>query len=407
MNHLPASKALLLLPLLLATTACGFATDRGEDGGTDGGDPVTLCADLIAPLTTIALDPEGAPTQIHVAATFASEQIWVTYSIPVPGGNFSIQGLRVACDGSLVGAPFVVSDDVAVNQLDSVVAGSGDRVMIAWQADNQGSPYNLDTFHRVYGPDGTALTGPTELAALRQGVVNVHNAWMPAVAGRAGGGFTLVGAWGHADATAFQAYGQHLDAEGALVGESWDWSLLPTLGQVFPTVSLDQSGAVFAAWQEDTAGDPQIVQGTLASGATTPGAAVAVAGSGGGQGPSLSSFGSETWLAFSTPAGLQIRLPDGTFGSAGLPGDFGASVAAHEGGAMIAWYHPVAGYTAEVHYAWISSAGLVSGAGSAQTTTAISAYALTLTSLGDGRFFLAWQEGQNPDFFLRGRFLSP
>ncbi|MDF1562775.1 MAG: hypothetical protein P1V51_07015 [Deltaproteobacteria bacterium] len=403
----PAAHLALLLPLLALSLACGTpADDDGRDGGGDGGTNHTPCADLTPPTENLALDTLGPLTQIHAAAAFANQEIWVAYSHPSEGGNFSIQALRLSCDGAPIGEPWAVSADDTINQLDPAIVGSGERVLVAWQSDNQTAPYNLDTHFRLYDAEGAALTGPTELAARRGGVVNEQNAWMPQIAPRAQGGFTLVGAWGHADATAFQAYGQHLDADASLVGESWDWDLRPAIGQVNPTVSLDGARTLQVAW-DDGGGSTGVTTSSLAEGAGAPAAATPIGGSAGGTHPSLASHGSETWLAYAGMNQPRLRLPGGLLINLGDPGtDHSPVVAADETGAMVAWYRNLGGLSNEVHFVRVASDGTLSGAGEVGTTNA-APYPLSLIALGGGRFFLTWQDGANPDFVIRGRFLTP
>ena len=173
-------------------------------GGDSGGDSgrTWQCGYLAACLAEWTdgvreLDPDGPDTQIHSDVAFDGTQFWFTWNRPNDAANFDVFASAVACDGSGVVSPFMVSESEQ-NEVDPVLAVGGEQVMFAWTGS---SASGVDIRYRGYLRDGTPVTGATVFAASRNGAPVTGNAMLPDLAAGADG-FVLAGSWGHSEAPA-------------------------------------------------------------------------------------------------------------------------------------------------------------------------------------------------------------
>ncbi|MFH2004951.1 MAG: hypothetical protein ABI333_00060, partial [bacterium] len=176
--------------------------DAGGDAAPDGG-IVDPCE---APLkdTVFELDPDGPDTQIHVAAAFDGEAVWIVYNRPDSRGYFDVYGLRLGCDGAVVLPPFMINT-TDENDVDPTLAVADGNVYVTWASDNNTGVNNMDILFRTFDVDGTPIMAADQiLETTHDGTPVVGNAMAPDVAALPNGQFVVAGARGLDVAPGFQ-----------------------------------------------------------------------------------------------------------------------------------------------------------------------------------------------------------
>jgi len=374
-------------------------TGAPDAGGSDAGPP--SCAEQ-APLDVdLEIDPGGPDTQIHAAAAFDGEGIWVVYNRPEPGdtGNFDVWAQRLGCDGEpLLPSPLRVNTTTPHNDVDPDLAVSDGRVLFAWSSDSGELPDNLSLHFRVFEVDGTAvMEEDAELVTTWDGADATGNHWEASVTGRPGGGFVVAGSRAIPDATTFQVFAPPLTAEGALDGDTWYPVLEPDVSQTAPSVTY-RDDTPWLAWTREDDTTQQVMLAEL------PAAGDATAA------PGLESLDSSAsadldraWLALSdtTDGGpVNIHLVGDVEHSIGAAFEPEHSPRVSADGPAVAWFRNESGIRNEL---------LVARAGGPERTVAneVPPYQPAFTSVGEGVYFVAWSEGTSPDFRAVGRFVSP
>lgn len=393
--------------VLLGVVACGDEThDDGDagtvatsstggmagQGGAGGGAP--SCLDIWVD-TTMEPDPSGPNTQIHGTSTFDGAHVWMAWSRPDGASLFDVWLAAFACDGTMAVAPLEVtqSDD---NELDPVMAVSGDRLLVAWMSDNGTGIDNLDIRYRVFGLDGAPLTDAIELQASRGGVAVTGNALSPSVAATTGG-FILAGSWGHADALGFQAFAVKLDRDGVVQGDADDGELNPAVGQTAVAVAVDGDD-VFLAWQEDTTSTAPVAKtarlGDPAALLADPGARPHVA-----PGP---------WHAWDGDgADIVVMPPGGTAMPLGLSGFVHSPrIERADGESVLLWLEVVSGIQNRVHVAPLGSDGSLGPLHTLASEDVPSVYPVDLTLVDATHAVVVYQDGASPDFRLKAEWLT-
>lgn len=378
---------MLLFPLL--ATACTSSRDTAS--APDG---VEVC---LSEWSERQASPDlGTPeTQIHVTSRFDGEQLWVAWSEPNAWSTFDIRLSRMRCDGTVELEPISVTAD-ADNEIDPVLATSGDRLLVAWSASTDSG---MEIRYRVYDRDGAPVTEVIPLQASRSGVPVTGNATQPALTAHPDG-FVLAGSWGHDDAPAFQAFSVLLDEDGAVQGDATDAELDVDFGQTYVAVALSGDTPVLA-WQEDstTSTDPAAWQATLGEAATLLGEP--------GARPALVTADDGVWSAWDDDSGeITLRTPSGTALPLDLPGfSHSPRLAPRQDGVAVLSMRIVDGIYNALDLT------LVSADGTTQTTAltterAPSVYGVDLTLIDDTHAIVFWQEGEAPSFFIQAQWLT-
>lgn len=375
-------------------------------------------------LTTHAIHGEAGGSVIHASAVFDGEAVWIAYNVPAKdgSGNFDVLASRLDCGGNVLAGPVALSTTPGHNHVDPAVALSGDRLFVAWHADNGTGIDNLDIFFRVLERDGTPVAPTdTRLDPVRSGAPVTGNVWSPSVAPLPDGGVAIAGAWAIPESTSFQGFLQRLDADGALDGEATDLFLEPDVSQMNPTIAASPDGALHAAWDRDEGTGSRVARRALVAG---------VAGSA----PVLVPEGSESFGAHHAAGpdgGIHVAytLLDGseydvvlgdatetapsparlTLGRSGRL-DHTPTIAPAPGGGAVAWFRNVSGYRNGLRVQAFTAVDGSYGSGTEWTMEGVEEalpYAPALTHVGDGTYFLAWSEGASPDIRLRARFVRP
>ena len=339
----------------------------------------------------------GTPeTQIHVTSAFDGEKLWMAWSVPNDWDTFDIRLARMGCGGDVEVEPVTVTADPD-NEVDPVLAISGDRLMVAWSAYTDTGA--IEIRYRIYDLDGTSRTEVTPLQASRDGVLVTGNAILPALAAHPDG-FVLAGSWGHEDAAAFQAFSVLLDADGVVQGDAIDAELDTEYGQTAVSVTLSGDTPVLA-WQEDstTSTAPAAWQAPAGSAATLLGEP--------GARPSVMATDAGVWSAWDSNSGeITLRSPDGVDLTLDLPGSaHSPRLAARQDGIALLSMRLVDGIYNALDLT------IVTAAGEAQTTALVterapSVYPVDLTLIDDTHAIVFWQEGEAPAFFIQAQWLT-
>ncbi len=223
-------KWLVLATLVLV--ACGD-DDATMDAGTDSGMPDTAMPDTSMPDTAMPDVPTDAgpvacdvlsetvpfllapglrQTQLHPAAAFDGERMWVSLTVDEEEGSaFDIVLLSLDCGGNVIGDPIAVTQAVEPNDIDGAIALGSESLVLAWQRDE--GTGTITTWTRTFELDGTARDDEQMYASMREGEVLDTTVWFPELQAR-DGGFWLSGLRG-IEGVGFQFYAQQLDHDGA------------------------------------------------------------------------------------------------------------------------------------------------------------------------------------------------
>lgn len=383
--------------LLLLASACSSTSTTPSSGTEDAGaDGATSSGCAAVSETPVEIDPSGPDGQIHAYAVPTADGFFVVYNRPAEGStsqSFAVYATKLGCDGKVLVPPVRVSegDD---NQIDPSAAWDGKSLVVVWSADTGKSPVNLELRTRTLDASGKPLSAVRTASFVRKGKPNIGNAWMPEVVSGSDGTW-LVGAWGHDEAPAFQAFVQKLDSQGTLAGEAEDAALSPTTTQSSPAVTVDAQKRTILAWAEEPneGSDPPATW--VREGTSAPRKLVA-----GGGAPSLSSGESGTWLAAKGAVHLLGTEVHGT-----LPATYAQpAVAADRTGAVVLAY-TAAQSRAPLRAVRVSSSGAL-GTEIDLGIPSAAAYPLHLARVSDGVFLFAYQEGSGTKLRAKARFLT-
>ncbi len=406
----------------------GIINALDDEDGSAPDSLSTTCREKLRIGETFEIDPEGRNTQIHPAAVFDGEQLWLAYNIPDAEGTFDVHLARFGCDGQPIEAPRKINT-TDFNELDPTIVAANDRIYIAWQNDNGEAESNLQTYLRVLDArDGTALNDTDQhVQTSYGGAPNNGNQWMPQLTTLDGSQVLLMGSRGIPDASGFQAYLQTLDAEGTTMGETVDGFVLDGVSQIEPTVVLDHNGQLQTAWVRwdfesdekyivqttfETAGELSALDDPISLEANT------MTG-----GPNLASWHGEkgqTYLAWHAEKSGEVDVFVGDALTAANNGralrlgaqgriDHVPQLAVRPGGGAVAWFRQLSGIRQEIFVHSFAYDGESFEAGEefqVPTEQPAALYAPAFVHLGEGIYFLSWAEGISPDFRLKGRLIS-
>lgn len=404
-------------------TSTGPGSSDGTDPDSSGGDETTtgVAMGCTTPALdeTFALDPDGPNGQIHPAVIYdaAADAVWVTYNVPSEDGSgkFDVFATRVGCDGQAQVEPVRVNQTLGDNDIDPELARTDAGLLVVWSSDDgTGGAGNLDIRLQLLDDDGVAQwTDDHVLETTLDGRPFSASAWMPRISAGAGGDVAVIGTRAIEAASAFQMFVQRVAADGSALGTTAAWPAMPGVAHDTPHLAVDAAGDAWAAWvrTEDfmlrqvqtghVVGDAfDAVMPTLLQDADSTGPAVVATEDG------VSLAVSET-----AGAGRRIRVlgwdPAGT--EAVLADDGGLhhtpALAPIPGGVAVAAYRNVGGLDNELWVAVVDAAG---DAGVPVTIPgAVAApYASTITHVGDGVVFVAWAQGDSPNFRISGRLVA-
>jgi len=410
------------------------AMDPGGDLGTDRSSPAEDVDDEIDDCLPMLLDTnfEVAAVeddiQIHAAACFDGEAVWLVFNQKDTdgGSGFDVFATRIACDGTPLLPPFQVNQLAMFNETEPEIACGKEQVCFTWQSDNGQAPHNLDIYYRTYRSDGTPIMATDALLEVTvDGVVQTGNAWMSRVAPLPEERFAVVGAVA-VDDSPFQTVVQRIHSTGETDGEAIVVSPDAGTGQVFPTVTSGPEGTIYVAWVDSPQEDPDFIRHSRLlpdSAAFEPIPGFPVNGTTHGGAPSYSvnlPLTPRPFLAFYSEGGggASVLLYEGdTFSSearhlvlgSDTAFDHSPAVAATPSGGAVVWYRNQSGFKNDVYFAgfqWMGDTITVSGDPIKLNDAAAPPYTPTVVPLSEDIFFVAWMEGANPDFRIKGRFIQ-
>lgn len=413
--------------------ACGDDSGGGRDGGLDGAlrdgggdaggdaaaDAQVTTSPCLTPLVTdtpFALDPDGPDTQIHAAAAFDGESIWVVYNRPDALGGFDVYGVRLQCDTTWRLPPFQINT-TDHNDVDPTLAVGNGHLYVAWQTDTGTGVDNMQLLLRTFDVGGVPLMSADEmLRTTRAGQPVPGNTWMPALAPLPTG-FAVAGARAVPDASGFQVFLQRLDDQGAAVEPTLDASFAPASSQTYPALAAAPDGALLLAYLQADPPDftDRAVLTRFAAGASTPAPLPPIPAAGRDAGDAAAVAlgpGGETYVAFSDPDAGQVVLAEAASnGAEAVLGEAGRSfspaLAAAPGGGAVAYYQNVSGIQNQLwalrftHSTW----GFQLGSPVQVTLEMVAPYPPTIAHVTQDVYFLAWSQGDSPDFRLMGAFV--
>jgi hypothetical protein len=403
------------LTLLVLLVGCPGEPDAPETG--DSGPAPRACpADSLVE-GAFRVDPGDLLSQIHPAAAWDGEAVWVAYALPQPSSaNFDLWATRISTAGEALVAPLQLDGGVGWNETYPRLAVSDGRAVVAWQADDGTGVDNMHLMLRALDVDGGGLdASPSELEPTVGGVAQTGNAWMPTLAADPSGGFALGGAFALDDVGTFQAARQRLDPQGRPEGDAVVPLLDGAQSHYYPSVAVGPQGQRLLAWEAWTADagtairfDEDGVGGAFADhdDAGIPAAAWERAPDGQ---PYLA------WYALNAGR-YSIELAGGDLANAPVTTTLGEQgkidhspiMAAGERGAVLAWMRNISGLSNELVLqavkledgTWTTSEELVLA-----TDTPVAPYLQGLTWLCEDAWFVTWIEGDNPDYVVMGQFL--
>ncbi len=405
-----------------ADTSSGGAGTETTDGESSGDDATTTgaMASCTAPTLeeTFELDPNGPNGQIHPAVFYDAslDAVWVTYNVPSEDGSgqFDVFATRVGCDGQAQLDPVRVNQTLGDNDIDPELVRTDAGLLVVWSSDDgTGGGSNLDIRMQLLDDDGFAQWSADHvLETTFEGAPFTASAWMPRISAGAGGDVAVVGTRGIEAASAFQVFVQRVAGDGSSLGSTVAWAPMPGIAHDTPHLAVDADGDAWTAWvrtedfvlrQVETgrvvgdafaAATPTLLQNTDSTGpsvvSTSDGVFVAVSEAL-GAGRRVSVVGLE-------PAVAEVML-----GETGL--HHTPALAPVPGGVAVAAYRNLGGLDNEL---WVAR---VNNDATATVPVAIpgavaAPYATTITHVGDGVVFVAWAQGDSPNFRVFGRLVS-
>lgn len=400
------------------------ATASGPDSSDSTGDDTTggeadCLADLTLDETFVLLEGESTQVHAHMAFDAQHQGVWMAYTRRADDGssNLATAIARIGCDGTVQLEPRTLSTSTANHNDPEVVLGD-DRVLVIWSVDDgSGGDGNLDVVTRVLDRDGAPRQDTEQPVALTRGGAPFEaSAWMVHAAAVADGTFMVAGTRAIEEISAFAVFVQRLDADGNAMGETIEPMLVDGIAHTEPRIAIADDGTAYVAWSQ------------TADFSTYQVAALSLAPGAGGREVTVQTFGDEgdhpfvaagsdpLWATSAAAAGgRSIRVwpaADTTpleLGEAGAL-DHTPALALSGGGGVVAWYRHLGGARNEVFVAGLQDVGTgnpTADAGMQIPEAEAAPYPLAITAVGEGTYLVAWSQGDNPDFIVRGRFVRP
>lgn len=399
---------------------------EGDDPDTTGADTDTTTGDQFtcrAPLLdeTFEIDPVGTDGQIHPAVLFDAELqgVWVAYNAPSAdaSGKFDVFVTRVGCDSERQIEPTLVNQTAGQNDIDPDLARGGKNLLVTWASDNgTGGSDNLAVLVQSLGLDGQPmLAQDVTLATTSDGGPYSGSAWMSRIATVDAGEFAIVGTRAVESVSAFQVFVQRVDDQAQSVGDTAAFAPIPNFAHDTPQLAVEPSGDVVAAWVRTEDFELRQVETARAIGSAFEEADATLLTETHATGPALASGPRGTLLAVSETQGANARIRLSRLTPGAEPvfvGDDGGlhhtpAIVAMPDGAALLWYRSLGGLDNELLTARVSDDGdTLSVSAPAVVPDAVAPpYTTTLTHVTDDIVFVAWAQGQSPNFRIYGRFV--
>ena len=341
------------------------------------------------PADSFLLLPAETRTQIHSDTASNGLLTWVVYNLPNDSNQFETHLLALGCDGQLAWGPELIMVEPGVNQTTPRVAVSGDRVLVATGGDSGQGPTNLSL--RIYIQDSEGEVIADRIWAPPIEETTEGNRWLPSVVGTEEG-FWMAAAVGRD--THFQTAVQALDREGEPRGDA-HW-VGPDAYAVFPNIDADgdryvvawETGEESVGWQQggvDGADAESLIQSNAGA-------------------PRVLWADGQPRLLSHQRSPLQVQAdgqPISESSSTHFP-----NAAQGDSTTLFTHYRLLSGTQNALLYGQLGAAGALRMDQELTSDPPAAPYRPAVTHVSGDSYLVLWSEGINPNFVLRGQFIT-
>jgi hypothetical protein len=361
------------IALLLFFIACLTNKETGLDS------PESTC---VVPQDKFPLLADVPATQIHADLASNGETIWMVYNVPNADSQFDVYLTSFSCDGTRIQDPTQVLAIEGLNQTTPRIAVANNRVLVASQGDNGGNP-NLSIHLHIQQFDGTIVSESKWEPAISTG-----NMWLPSVVGTESGFWiaAAVANEGH-----FQTAVQALDLDGEPRSEA-KW-VGPESYAVFPNIDANADQFI-VGWEtgEDS------VQYTLGSLDSEEEQIETIQNQAGVR---VLFDSSQVFTHQKSP--LQLMLDGSSISQS--TNTFYANASTGDDYTLFTYFRLQNGYENDILYGYIGQDGSLTKDILLSNDPPAAPYRPAVTHIRENIYFIAWSQGNNPDFEIWGQFI--
>ncbi|QDU23846.1 VCBS repeat-containing protein [Urbifossiella limnaea] len=201
----------------------------------------------------------GAGEDVPAAAAILSDGtyvvVWQAFEEADDASGFGVYGQRVAADGTLIGAKFLVNTTTLGYQSHPAVAAlPGNGFVVVWQTETR-TANGYDVVGRVFTQDGAGALVPGAEFVVNEATLTGHQT-APAVASDAAGNFVVVWQSDAQDATEdlTEIYGRRFATSGTTatpLAAEFRVNTETATTQYSPQVAMNAAGQFAVAWVSD------------------------------------------------------------------------------------------------------------------------------------------------------------
>ena len=339
---------------------------------------------------SFSLLPDVSETQIHADVASDGAQVWMVYNIPNEQSQFDVYLVAFGCDGRTEWGPQQILDIEGLNQTTPRIALSQDRILVAAQGDNGMGPDNLSIHLYVQDVDGTVI----EEGVLWEPEIAQGNRWLPSIVGTENG-FWIAAAT--STQSHFRTAVQALELDASPRGSA-HW-VGPDSYAVFPNIDANDDQYI-VGWEtgEDSI---QYVQGDM-NGALEEN--VQTLENHGGVRVIFDRETQEGHVFSHQISPLQLQWNGEEISD--LNNTFFPNVVRGDDKNFFAYYRLQGGTKNDLYYGFIADDGSIAVDNLLVNEPPAAPYRPALTYVNQNTYFVAWSQGENPDFELWGRFVT-
>ena len=368
---------MLIYALLLGCTA------NKEDTGTSP----QKCTLADVPSDAFQLLPNAPLTQIHADVISDGFKIWMTYNLPNEDGKFDVFLVSLGCDGSIQVGPKQIMNISGLNQTTPRIAISQDRILVTSQGDSSSSSNNLSIHLYIQDTQGNVIAEGLEF----EPDITTGNKWLPSIVG-VSDGFWMAAAT--ANGTYFQTAVQAFDLDGNPKNEA-HW-VGPNSYAVFPNIDAKDDQYI-VAW-EGSGDVVQYVRGDL------EGPLEEVQTLENQAGPKILWDDNIDSIFTHQLNPLQLLWNDQNL--SGLSNTFFPNAARGVESILFSYFRLQSGYKNDLYYGFLGEDGQIVMDSLIVSDPPVAPYRPAVTHVANDLYFVAWSQGENPDFELWGKFIS-
>lgn len=370
---------MLIYALLFACTA------NKEDTGTSS----QKCTPADVPSTAFQLLPDAPLTQIHADVISDGSKIWMTYNLPNEESKFDVFLVSFGCDGSIQDEAKQILNISGMNQTTSRIAISQDRIMVASQGDSGSSSNNLSIHLYIQDTQGNVI----EDGLIWEPDIATGNKWLPSIVG-VSDGFWMAAAT--ANDTYFQTAVQAFDLDGNPKNQA-HW-VGPDSYAVFPNIDAKEDRYI-VGWE----GSDDVVQYTRGDLEGASDEEVQTLENQAGPKVLWDDDIDSVFTHQRNP--LQLLWNGQTLSELG--NTFFPNAARGVQSTLFSYFRLQSGYQNDLYYGFLGEDGQIGVDSLIANDPPVAPYRPAVTHVADDLYFVAWSQGENPDFELWGKFISP